>query len=425
VAIFMELFKEFLASDLDFVWIRDPQVSDGGNWEFFESSFDDCEADFLATQIRTYGEEPDWHAWTSLMTPENIVLVEENKIAALLPLLRLSRAAAEIILEGIEAGWKGHPETLFPTLVKQAGLSIEDIGGNGSFTPKERGGKWYDERTWHWHGPVIHVPGMLHFPVAIQTRGFAGGRLAEVTKVVKKKMTTGVSSLPKLLYISPVGAGGKLMMAKTLDVFKKAGADLLLLQYDQAELSLPQEARVIRDRASKWQLAARHLHPDQIVDYDYVFFWDDDLDTTGFDPQRFVSLMKHNRLEMAQPAIQSEFPLSHAITQQQQCPPPLRGMNGKDHPIVGRLTNFVEIMAAVYTREAWREIHGYVDPLSWSGWGLDFVPLGRKGIVDVMPVVHTRPVQSGNSEAVDEFKTFINNHGLIAHPAVNQGWLFE
>ncbi len=421
----MEWLNDFLVSDLDFLWIRDPQVSYDGNWESFELFFDDCEADLLATQIRSYAEEPDWHAWPSLVTTECVVLAEENRIAALLPLLRLSRSAAEAILEGMQAGWRGHPETLFPTLVKQAGLSIEDIGGIGSFTPVKRKGQWYNERTWHWHGPVIHMPGMLHFPVAIQTRGFAVGRFDEVTKVAKKNITTGVPSLPKLLYISPVGAGGELMMAKTLDVFQNAGADLLLLQYDEAELSLPQEALVIRDRASKWQLAARHLHPDQIADYDYVFFWDDDLDTTGFDPQRFVRLMKHNRLEMAQPAIQSEFPLSHAITQQQPCPPPLRGMDDTHHPIVGRLTNFVEIMAAVYTREAWRQIHGYVDPLSWSGWGLDFVPLGRKGIVDIMPVIHTRPVQSGNSEAVDEFKTFINNHGLIAHHAVNQGWLFE
>ena len=45
-------------------------------------------------------------------------------------------------------------------------------------------------------------------------------------------------------------------------------------------------------------------------------------------------------------------------------------------------------------------------PENRSGWGYDYIPLGRKGNIDVMPVVHTRPVQSINAASEAEIRRF-------------------
>lgn len=404
----------FLASTEEALWVVDGGVWLDGSWDGFFESFDGSEADLLATEVRSREEDPGWNWWSSLKR-EDALGSDHGNIAALLKLVRFSRRAAEAILAGMDAGWSGHPEALVPTLVNLAGLKIEDIGGGGSFTPEERKGRWYDRRTWHWQGPVEHVPGMLHFPVTAQWRSLAAARIAPVEE-----------GAPRLLYVSPVGAAAGDLLPKALEVFRGAGADCLLLQYDEAELAVPDGVRVIRDRGYKWQLGLRHLHPDAIAEYDYVFFWDDDMGTAGFDPIRFVKIMQTNRLEMAQPAIKSPHGLSHAITKCRPCPMALRSPDGETfHPVVGRMTNFVEIMVPVFTRKAWAEFHSYLDPDNRSGWGYDYIPVGRKGIVDLLPVIHTRAVQSMNSESEREIRRFLDAQGLFRFQPIEEGLLFE
>ena len=136
--------------------------------------------------------------------------------------------------------------------------------------------------------------------------------------------------------------------------------------------------------------------------------------------------MRMNRLDMAQPAVESHYPLSHAITVRRACPPPWRVGGGEmSYSVVGHLTNFVEIMVPAFSGQAWREVYEYLDPDNVSGWGYDFIPLGRKGIVDAMPVVHTRPVRSTGPDPVSEFERFLDNQGLLHFGHVDQGWLFE
>jgi hypothetical protein len=409
----IEQLKEFLESEVEYLWIAEDPVYLDGNWESFFHDFDQLKVDLLATEIRTRAEDPDWTWWSSLKDEEEPAPADTG-IAALLPLIRLSRPAAEAIMAGIAAGWNGHREALVPTLVHRAGLTIEDIGGSGGFTPEERKGRWYDRRTWHWQGPVEHVPGMLHFPVPVPRRPLAPSRIAAV------------EGSPRMLYVSPVGAPAGELLPEALTVFQSAGADCLLLQYDEAELPVPEGVRVIRDRGYKWQLALRHLHPETIAEYDYIFFWDDDIGTAGFDPVRFVQIMQVNRLDMAQPAIESPHGLSHAITRRRPCPMPFRSTEGEaSHPVVGRMTNFVEIMVPVFNRKTWAEFYGYLDPDNRSGWGYDYIPAGRKGIVDVLPVIHTRAVQSIGSESEKEIRRFLDDQGLFRFQPVDQGLLFE
>jgi hypothetical protein len=167
--------------------------------------------------------------------------------------------------------------------------------------------------------------------------------------------------------------------ARLLERFRDAGFDVLAIHYGKKPL--PAGIPVIADKGGKFQLAQRHLDPKD-HDFDYLFLWDDDLEIPDkFDPWRFVDLMRRNGLEVAQPALTSDSEHSHAITLQR----------------TGELrrTNFVEIMAPVYSRAAWEWLHARLDSDNFSGWGYDFAPIpGERGVVDCMPVAHRRKVRS-------------------------------
>jgi hypothetical protein len=160
----ISLLEEFLESDAQRFWVVDERVYFDEGFDAFEAAFEDNDADLLATSVRRHSEDPDWIWWKSLCGP-NGEDPSLHGVAALLPLLRLSRSAAEAILRGLSERWTGHPEAVIPTLANQAGLRIADFGGRGSFTTPGHEDRWYDEHTWHWKGPVSYAPGKIHFPV--------------------------------------------------------------------------------------------------------------------------------------------------------------------------------------------------------------------------------------------------------------------
>lgn len=406
--------ERVLESDSDYLWFVDDRVDFQGGEETFLDDFEVCDADLIATFVRTRSEDPDWPWWDTLAGPDDGFT--EAEVAAMLPLVRLSGRAAKYCRNALREGWDGHPEVLLPTLVKRAGLMIEDVGDSGRFTPAERVDKWYEPRTWRREGPVEQIDGRIHFPVPEVDDGLDSRRLRRITK----------ASLPRMLFASPVGAGCGPLLYQTLECFRSAGADCLLFQYEEGDLDVSALAEVVPDRGFKWQLARRHLGPGVVGNYDFVFYWDDDLDVSGFDPVRFARIMSMNRLSMAQPAIRSDHGLSHPITARQPVQPAWRISGSEDLlPVVGRLTNFVEIMAPAFTAGAWSEFHAYLSEDNRSGWGYDYIPLERKGIIDVLPIVHTRPVASIGQDSEDDLRKFLDRNGLFRHAAVEQGWLFE
>jgi hypothetical protein len=396
---FSRTIDEFLASDARFMWFVADDVYFGVDERQYFCAFEANDAELLSTLIE--------HTTSEALTMS-------------LALWRLGRRAAAVLRDGLARDSDGSPrplESLLPTLVQRENMLIQEIGGSGPLTPPDRSGRRYDERTWRTSGQIEHVPGMLHHPAPVRDQPLASGRITPADQS---------QAAAKLLYVSPVGRRAASLLPKTLAHFLGAGADCLLLQYEELGLALPEEVRVINDVGHKWQLALRHLSPDTLAAYDFVFFWDDDIEIKEFDPRRFVEIMRCNALEAAQPAVESLYPLSHEITGQMPCPPPWR-MHDADptYSIVGRLTNFVEIMVPVFSARAWREIYGYLQPDNVSGWGYDLVPLGRRGIVDVLPVEHTRPVQSPGSDPNIELDRFCHNQGLSLHEGANEGWLFE
>jgi hypothetical protein len=170
--------------------------------------------------------------------------------------------------------------------------------------------------------------------------------------------------------------------SRLLNRFRDVGFDVRTIHY--GDKRLPEDIPRIADKGGKFQLAQRHLDPKD-HDFDYLFLWDDDLEIPAdFDPSRFIELMRRHGFAVAQPALTRDSEFTHPITLQK--------------PGEARQTNFVEIMAPVYTRAAWEWLHPRLDPYNFSGWGYDFAPIpGKRGIIDCMPVSHKRPIRSNGA----------------------------
>lgn len=154
-------------------------------------------------------------------------------------------------------------------------------------------------------------------------------------------------------------------------------------------------AKVVDGRGTtKWQRVARLLaeDPAAFAAYDVVWFPDDDLDVDAATVERFLALFRRHGLALAQPALTDDCFWSHELTV--ACP-----------AFTLRYTNFVEVMAPAFSREALARCAEAL-ALSKSGWGLDFAwprllgdPRDAIAIVDETPMAHTRPVGGGGSYA--------------------------
>lgn len=155
---------------------------------------------------------------------------------------------------------------------------------------------------------------------------------------------------------------------------------------------------------TKWWFAKRFLHPDIVADYKYLFLWDEDLGVDNFDPKQYLSIVEDEGLEISQPAldpVKSE--VHHQIT--------ARRRNSRVHRRMykfkgsgrcdGRSTappciGWVEMMAPVFSRAAWRCAWYMIQNDLIHAWGLD-MQLGycaqgdrmkNVGVVDAEYIVH-------------------------------------
>ncbi len=192
----------------------------------------------------------------------------------------------------------------------------------------------------------------------------------------------------RCLYFSPVGRDGKEFLAATIARFGHDDFDWLIVSYDGT--AFPERifahCEVVHDSGSISHLARVHLTPRRCQLYEYVFCWSDDLDIGAFSYRNFLDIMQRNGLEIAQPALTPQSAYSHGVTVQSLCG-------------IGRLTDFVEFMAQVCTRQAWNSYWAMLKRLEWHdnpwGWGYDRLAKSicgyrGMGIVDCEPITHTR-----------------------------------
>ncbi|KAI3853577.1 hypothetical protein MKW98_025094 [Papaver atlanticum] len=172
---------------------------------------------------------------------------------------------------------------------------------------------------------------------------------------------------------------------------------------------------------TKWWFAKRFLHPDIVAEYSYIFLWDEDLGVENFHPGRYISIVKEEGLEISQPALDpAKSEVHHQIT--------ARGRRSKVHRRIYKTsggnkcdgsstdppcTGFVEMMAPVFSRAAWRCTWYMIQNDLIHAWGVDiqlgYCAQGDKtkniGVVDAEYIVHQGLPTLG---IVDEVKSNFN-----------------
>lgn len=158
-----------------------------------------------------------------------------------------------------------------------------------------------------------------------------------------------------------------------------------------------------------------------LLEYDAVFFPDDDLVIPAGTVSRLFDMFVEARGWLGQPALHPDSYFSFFIT-----------LQNKNFDI--RKTNFVEIMCPVMSKECLREcLPTFAD--NKSGWGLDYLWANRAKtagkplfVLDALQVLHGRSIgQSGIYDGLGvspwkEFEQLLARYGIaVTEPAVIGG----
>ncbi|MQL79794.1 hypothetical protein Taro_012227 [Colocasia esculenta] len=177
---------------------------------------------------------------------------------------------------------------------------------------------------------------------------------------------------------------------------------------------------------NRW-FSRRFLHPDIVAEYSYIFIWDEDLGVENFDPRRishdichtnliirYLQIIQEEELEISQPALNTANRRSvhYDFTARQEGSKVHRrvtnptGVNRCHENITGPpCAGYVEMMAPVFSRAAWRCTWYMIQNDLISGWGLDFkfgyCAQGERtkkiGIVDAEYIEHKAVPSLGGS----------------------------
>lgn len=160
-------------------------------------------------------------------------------------------------------------------------------------------------------------------------------------------------------------------------------------------------------KQAKWWYAKRFLHPDIVAPYEYIFIWDEDLGLENFNAEKYIELVKKHGLEISQPGLETNSKMAWRMTE--------RRVDSEVHketeerpgwctdPHLPPCAGFVEIMAPVFSRDAWRCVWHLIQNDLVHGWGLDLAfqqcvqPAHEKiGVVDAQWIVHKQVPSLGN-----------------------------
>ncbi|KAM3298579.1 hypothetical protein ACQJBY_040182 [Aegilops geniculata] len=162
---------------------------------------------------------------------------------------------------------------------------------------------------------------------------------------------------------------------------------------------------IVAPNQTKWWFAKRFLHPSVVAIYDFIFLWDEDLGVENFDPRRYIDIMVSEGLEITQPALDPDLStdIHHRITIRNKMTKVHRrvydnrsSMNCSDDSKGPPCTGWVEGMAPVFSRAAWKCVWHLIQNDLIHGWGLD-MKLGycaqgdraeKVGVIDSEYVVH-------------------------------------
>lgn len=170
------------ATTADHLWVCEYDVDFAGRWADLFSAYADNDADLLTTTVMYRHEQPRWPWWRSARAPRDVR--PEQWVRSLNPLMRVSPRMLDAYADALSDAWGGHYEFTLPTVALDAGLRVEDFGGEGSFVPpgRERGvyigkspaGRPADltfgfrpvrDHYFHEEPEAFEKPGLLYHPV--------------------------------------------------------------------------------------------------------------------------------------------------------------------------------------------------------------------------------------------------------------------
>ncbi|KAM5561888.1 hypothetical protein ABKV19_022462 [Rosa sericea] len=219
-----------------------------------------------------------------------------------------------------------------------------------------------------------------------------------------------------------VGIKQKDLVGKMVKKFLSSGFVVMLFHYDgnvDVWKQFQWNDLVIHVAAvnqTKWWFAKRFLHPDIVAQYGYIFLWDEDLGVDNFNPQRYVSIVRKEALEISQPALDfSKSEVHHQITarvkgstvHRRTYKPNANGTGCDEHSTAPPCTGWIELMAPVFSRAAWRCVWYMIQNNLIHAWGLDmqlgYCAQGNRtkniGVVDAEYIIHYgRPTLGGPDE---------------------------
>ncbi|KAG7586212.1 hypothetical protein ISN45_Aa02g015350 [Arabidopsis thaliana x Arabidopsis arenosa] len=200
----------------------------------------------------------------------------------------------------------------------------------------------------------------------------------------------------------------------TVGINQKENIDACVKKFSGNEFEWSKTAIHISVRKqTKWWYAKRFLHPDIVARYDYIFIWDEDLGVENFDAEEYIKLVKKHGLEISQPGLEPNKGLTWQMTKRRSDQEVHKITEERpgwcSDPHLPPCAAFVEIMAPVFSRDAWRCVWHVIQNDLVHGWGLDFAlrrcvePAHEKiGVVDAQWVVHQSFPSLGNQgEATD------------------------
>lgn len=352
-----------------------------GDWKDFFDSFASSTSDFLSSVIETKAENPNWYWWTSLKTG-NEVIAEEKLLKAFNPIYRLSRQALACIDAYLRIGWMGHHEVLLPTLLYNKGFLVEDFGGEGTFVRPENNAKFYDDTSMR-IAPVLpdDRKNYLFHPVK------------------EEKIRQNGSYKKNAVFV----AAGESSLHRQL-LKGDADFDLHLLIYDGSYNKFCNDTDFIAcDAGYKMDMTYRYLHrhPDLLDKYEYFFLMDDDIEMSTEEVNKLFGIMKQYHLRIAQPSlVMSYYTYEHTL---------------RNPFCILRYTNFVEMMIPCFSKEALvKVLPTFEEKICFKGIEYHWAKMVGNGIaiIDIVKVVHTRPVHSFSIDCFKKMKEYLTENHL-------------
>ncbi|XP_066315601.1 uncharacterized protein [Miscanthus floridulus] len=229
-----------------------------------------------------------------------------------------------------------------------------------------------------------------------------------------------LTSKPRYLVTFTVGYSQKANIDAAVRKFSENFTIMLfhyddrITEWDEFEWS-KRAIHVSVRKQTKWWYAKRFLHPDIVARYDYIFIWDEDLGVEHFNAEAYIGLVRKHGLEISQPGLEPDKGLTWQMTKRrgdQEVHKVTEERPGWcSDPHLPPCAAFVEIMATVFSRDAWRCVWHMIQNDLVHGWGLDFAlrkcvePAHEKiGVVDSQWIVHQVVPSLGNQGKAENGK---------------------